>query len=698
MSNQGQGFRVGAPNAENIARRRLQLQEWQGSDTNKLNLATQNKKNLIQFKRKFMFLDSVIQQDAVEVQRLLALGVDVNYTNTDGISALHQVCIDGNADIAEILLLNSPNINAPDNDGWTPLHAAAQCGYTDLARLLLEAGADIACVDNEGHLPIDKAEEDDMRQLLATWMRKKAIDIDQVRTAEERALRDASDRVIKSRIKELEIVTVDGATILHCAAAKGIPDVITVLARAGISMDIQDNDGWTALHAAARWAQPEAIEALIDNGADIHIVNTFAETPLDIADEDILDMLKEYYDRIPARSKPMVPGVEKFIRPQLPDRSEVQPIVKGSRRARENNKENRPEKLPRTEEPPKKKEEPVNDVAKPRNRLVEPAAAVESKPGPAIPAWQQRKPDKEPVNDVTPVRNKRAPATDITVTVPSSKKLEVEIPTKRQSIPTINTDDSTSDKPEVVRKAVSRRKREERRPTQAVTADDIPAPPPKEAEKKAEEAPPKQLVPPTLVVPTLPNGPTAPLGDDKKPRHVPVTVSISDSGAVVWDSTKKSPENETPSPVSNDNASDKPEIVRKKVARRKRDERRSTQHVSKDDLPAAPEKQQPEQQPAPETSANGNKEKEDHLAKELELERKRYNESAEALTRNQEDLRKREVKITSLEKENETMKKKIADLEEDLRRLQQVNSDNQRLRDENAALIRVIGKLSRNPL
>ena len=59
-------------------------------------------------------------------------------------------------------------------------------------------------------------------------------------------------------------------------------------------------------------------------------------------------------------------------------------------------------------------------MAKPRNRLVEPAAAVESKPGPAIPAWQQRKPDKEPVNDVTPVRNKRAPATDITVTVPSS--------------------------------------------------------------------------------------------------------------------------------------------------------------------------------------------------------------------------------------------------------------------------------------
>jgi hypothetical protein len=45
----------------------------------------------------------------------------------------------------------------------------------------------------------------------------------------------------------------------------------------------------------------------------------------------------------------------------------------------------------------------------------------------------------------------------------------------------------------------------------------------------------------------------------------------------------------------------------------------------------------------------------------------RYDESAAALIRNQEDLRKRELKISSLEKENEQMKKKIADLEEDLR-------------------------------
>ena len=140
--------------------------------------------------------------------------------------------------------------------------------------------------------------------------------------------------------------------------------------------------------------------------------------------------------------------------------------------------------------------------------------------------------------------------------------------------------------------------------------------------------------------------------------------------------------------------SDKAEVLRKTEAKRKRGERRSTQQVKLEDLPDALTPEKPVAAEDPVATAN----RENHLQSELELERVRYDESAAALIRNQEDLRKRELKITSLEKENEQMKKKIADLEEDLRRFQQVSSDNQRLRDENAALIRVIGKLSRNPL
>lgn len=142
---------------------------------------------------------------------------------------------------------------------------------------------------------------------------------------------------------------------------------------------------------------------------------------------------------------------------------------------------------------------------------------------------------------------------------------------------------------------MSRQKRSERRSTQAVTLDEISD---KNKEEEQEDEPTKERAPPKLVVP---NGPSD--------RQVPVTVSITDTGAVVWDN-KKSPESDTPSPVNKESASDKAEVVRKKVARRKRDERRSTQHVSKDDLPPHPDNDEVN------TAADMNsKEKEDHLAK-----------------------------------------------------------------------------------
>ena len=62
--------------------------------------------------------------------------------------------------------------------------------------------------------------------------------------------------------------------------------------------------------------------------------------------EEVIDLLKDYYDRAPSsRSRSIqVPGVEKFLNPYLPDRGNIQPIIKGSRKIREN-KENRPDKI-----------------------------------------------------------------------------------------------------------------------------------------------------------------------------------------------------------------------------------------------------------------------------------------------------------------------------------------------------------------
>lgn len=749
---------VGAPTAQVLARRNDQLRRWDESATAAIDLENP-KLNKIRFEKKFMFLDSVTQQDVDEVKELLRLDVDVNHTNPDGISALHQVSIDGNVEIAKILLENNAFIDALDNDGWSPLHACAQCGFTELARLLLESGANVATVDNEGELPIDKAEEHDMRELLSTWMRRRSIDINTVRTAEEQELIAACEKVVNSRDKKLEAVTIDGATILHCAAAKGLPDIITMLARAGVDLNAQDNDGWTALHAAAHWCQPEAIEALIQYGADLFVVNTFAENALDIADEDVKDMLQVFYNRAPRNTAPLnVPGVGKFLNPKLPDISQVQPIIKGSRAKRKKeNKENEPQKLAKLsrsvskpeEEPTKDKvpavkraevnsEKPLvpKDNIKGRFDSAAGAAAVDNKPSSSTWRSKSEVPEKEPAEPVPDSKPRASrpwekpkeepkpepkperswarktdsqsslsvdPKPEPPASAPTPTATEAEV-TKAEG-----TGESASGAAEVVRKKVARRKRDERRSTQHVSLDDLPPENAEEEDKKKKEAAKKAEETNRLIEENRKSAAAAAAaasaaaaangldndsdGKKKTARNPRPMIQITDTGMIAFEDKKS--EEELISPES---ASAKPELVRKKVARRKRDERRSTQHVSADDIKQADSDAVPTVEVTVTQPVANDTRKEDHLARELELEKKRFEESAAMLLRHQEDLRKKENKIQLLEKENERMKSKTQELEEDLRALQTAKQDNQRLRDENAALIRVIGKLSRNPL
>lgn len=70
------------------------------------------------------------------VRRLLARGVTPDATNEDGLTALHQCCIDNNEAMMRLLLDHGANVNAEDSEKWTPLHAAATCGNLNLVGTL----------------------------------------------------------------------------------------------------------------------------------------------------------------------------------------------------------------------------------------------------------------------------------------------------------------------------------------------------------------------------------------------------------------------------------------------------------------------------------------------------------------------------------------------------------------------------------
>ncbi|KAK3098884.1 hypothetical protein FSP39_023968 [Pinctada imbricata] len=284
---------VMAEQASALIRRHEQLKRWNDSDTNKAPGEILDKPRKVKFQDGCVFLAACSSGDRDEVSRLLKRGADINTANVDGLTALHQACIDDNLEMVEFLVENGADVDVCDNEGWTPLHATASCGFTDIARYLIEQGGNVAAVNNDGDLPFDICEDEEMEKVLQEEMDKQEIDADAARAEEEnQMLADANKWLNNKTVKEKRHPKT-GATALHVACAKGYMKVISVLLQAGADINSKDYDGWTPLHAAAHWGQEEACKVLVDNMCDMETKNNAGQTSFDVADNDIIKLLDE---------------------------------------------------------------------------------------------------------------------------------------------------------------------------------------------------------------------------------------------------------------------------------------------------------------------------------------------------------------------------------------------------------------------
>ena len=87
-------------------------------------------------------IEAVNAKDAAEVEKLLKAGANADAFDSTGDPILKAAIMQGNTEIARLLVENGADVNATDKDGNALLGKAAYMGDLEIVQLMLDAGAD----------------------------------------------------------------------------------------------------------------------------------------------------------------------------------------------------------------------------------------------------------------------------------------------------------------------------------------------------------------------------------------------------------------------------------------------------------------------------------------------------------------------------------------------------------------------------
>ncbi|XP_074163393.1 protein phosphatase 1 regulatory subunit 12C isoform X2 [Sminthopsis crassicaudata] len=640
----------------------------------------------VRFERAAEFLAACAGGDLEEARAMVRGGPGpglLDSTNADGISALHQACIDENLEVVRFLVEEGASVNQADNEGWTPLHVAASCGYLDIAQYLLSHGANIAAVNSDGDLPLDLAEADAMESLLRAEIARRGVDVEAAKRAEEELLLHDTRCWLNGGAMPEARHPRTGASALHVAAAKGYMEVMRLLLQAGYDPELRDGDGWTPLHAAAHWGVEDACRLLAEHGGGMDSLTHAGQRPCDLADEDVLSLLEELAQKqedlrnqkealaqergTEASPEPPPPATGKHRRSSVCRLSSREKIS-----LQDLSKERRPGG---SGAPPLRDEEEEGEEEGPEPSALNGVSTPQTPDSPSPKAKEPR------LARVTPTLSRKlSEPPEVTVEPPTPLPAPTDSRERRRSYQMPVRDEES----ESQRKARSRLMRQSRRSTQGVTLTDL-----KEAEKSVRASAPDKED----------RGPESP-----DPARRPRVPGLENSDAAVRRDEAES-----------DGRSQQAAPERRKVRGEHRglaegEEAEPAAPLTSAESAASsavdgskgPQPQEPGERPPDGSSfrklylsLQGENERLRETLQETTLGLSQLKVELERATQRQEQYAERPAMLELERFERRALERKAAQLEEELKALSDLRADNQRLKDENAALIRVISKLSK---
>ncbi|CAE7492214.1 unnamed protein product [Symbiodinium sp. CCMP2456] len=214
--------------------------------------------------------------NAVDVQRLIASGANVNRTTLGGVAPLHMAAHNGHAEVIARLLASAADVNQLAPGGTTALYIAAQGQHADAVARLLAGGAAVNLPVDGGGTALHVAAQNGHTEAVA-WLLAGSAEVDAVMeggiTPLFMAAQSGHIEVIVRLLAQgasVNVTAENGATSLHYASLHGHSESVARLLVARSDVNETTRSGGTALHVAAQSGHTEAVAWLLAGRADVH--------------------------------------------------------------------------------------------------------------------------------------------------------------------------------------------------------------------------------------------------------------------------------------------------------------------------------------------------------------------------------------------------------------------------------------------
>ena len=221
---------------------------------------------------------------------LLELGVDINFMDANGRTALSYAAECGNTESLRVLMKYDASPNVRDMEGRTPLLYAAKKGFEPIMRILIGTpSVNLSMQDRKGNSPLGFAAQRGLKTILQLLL-DAGVDINAANgewgTELQKASYEGDESAVKLLLEAGADVNAQGeyGSALAAASYKGDQSVIKILLEAGAEVNTQ-GEYRSALAAASCKGDESVIKMLLEAGADVNAQAGFHGSALAAASE-----------------------------------------------------------------------------------------------------------------------------------------------------------------------------------------------------------------------------------------------------------------------------------------------------------------------------------------------------------------------------------------------------------------------------